>query len=325
MTCYSCGAELTKKNGSWEHVIPNALGGTLGSYNLLCRECNSFLGSSVDHELISQIGFIGRIIGVKRDRKKADDSTEMVTKSGKKVVVGKRLSTKPKMIIELPDRSEPIVIYAKDEADLERQKSKKIKELSKKYKDFRYEENLEYHTEERFFFKDHLSQTIGEAGRGGHGYVGAMTKIALNFLLLSEPKAQYSSDIVSLITLQSNLNQSTFFYYPSHYAPYVPKAGEVSHVLYVKGDPSLKLVYGYVELFNTESCIVLFDSGYSGREFEHTYCWNLINNEVQEADVKIKMIRQHFLDWKLFSQSHAHERNHERKHIELEKKLEALQ
>ncbi len=46
--CYLCGTELVEKNKSREHVIPNAIGGTLKPNNIICDGCNKALGNEID-------------------------------------------------------------------------------------------------------------------------------------------------------------------------------------------------------------------------------------------------------------------------------------
>lgn len=51
-TCYNCSATLNRRNDSWEHLIPFALGGELKSKRLLCRHCNNRLGKEIDRSLV---------------------------------------------------------------------------------------------------------------------------------------------------------------------------------------------------------------------------------------------------------------------------------
>ena len=69
-TCYYCDSILTNKNRSAEHVIPNALGGRLVSYKLLCRSCNIQLGETVDAVLVRHLQELTSQLNFTRDRKK---------------------------------------------------------------------------------------------------------------------------------------------------------------------------------------------------------------------------------------------------------------
>lgn len=67
-SCYICGKELTDVNKSDEHIILNAIGGHLHSYNLLCKECNSLLGEKADAKLADDLSFYTDMLGVKKNR-----------------------------------------------------------------------------------------------------------------------------------------------------------------------------------------------------------------------------------------------------------------
>lgn len=73
-TCYLCGQQLTDKNKSLEHIIPNALGGRLKSKDILCKTCNSKMGEVIDTELVKVFMPLNMAIKPKRDR----DSTQKI-------------------------------------------------------------------------------------------------------------------------------------------------------------------------------------------------------------------------------------------------------
>lgn len=48
--CCICGNPLNSETKSAEHIIPNAIGGTLKSDSIYCKSCNSILGAGFDKE-----------------------------------------------------------------------------------------------------------------------------------------------------------------------------------------------------------------------------------------------------------------------------------
>jgi hypothetical protein len=52
-TCYTCRGQVNRKNQSWEHIIPSALGGSLRSRRILCKSCNEKAGASIDQALVN--------------------------------------------------------------------------------------------------------------------------------------------------------------------------------------------------------------------------------------------------------------------------------
>ncbi|MEJ7678956.1 MAG: HNH endonuclease [Segetibacter sp.] len=65
--CYISGEVLTDNNSSEEHIIPNALGGHLKSYNLVSEQINNTLFAKIDALLSKSIEF-SQLIKFKRDR-----------------------------------------------------------------------------------------------------------------------------------------------------------------------------------------------------------------------------------------------------------------
>jgi|GEM_PF-2091122 len=84
-TCYYCDSILTNRNRSAEHVIPNAIGGTLVSYKLLCRSCNFQLGETVDAVLVRHFQEFTSQLSFARDRKK--QRKDRRTKAGEETEV----------------------------------------------------------------------------------------------------------------------------------------------------------------------------------------------------------------------------------------------
>src|SRR5690606_2796663 len=68
--CYNCLSEITRENKSLEHIIPNSIGGKLKSSTLLCRDCNSTFGETIDTELAKSYNNLVALLGINRDRQK---------------------------------------------------------------------------------------------------------------------------------------------------------------------------------------------------------------------------------------------------------------
>ncbi|MDE5572107.1 MAG: HNH endonuclease [Prevotella sp.] len=65
--CFICGNPLTESNRSKEHILLNAAGGKLKSYDIMCATCNTRMGSKPDDALALQLRSIANHLGVKRD------------------------------------------------------------------------------------------------------------------------------------------------------------------------------------------------------------------------------------------------------------------
>ena len=72
--CTICNEEITEKNKSVEHIIPNAIGGILKSDQLFCKGCNSNFGSKLDAAFVKNFSFINASVDIRRDRKNSNTS-----------------------------------------------------------------------------------------------------------------------------------------------------------------------------------------------------------------------------------------------------------
>lgn len=123
--CYLCGCELTNKNESLEHIVPNALGGKLKSKALLCKKCNNNTGNLEEHLCNSLVFFISAL-EVKRERGKIP-TIRKETESGRKIFLDAGL--KPRIQTEFELKNGDINLSAPNE-----EKAKQIiLGLKKKY------------------------------------------------------------------------------------------------------------------------------------------------------------------------------------------------
>jgi hypothetical protein len=67
--CYICGTKLEGNARSEEHIIPNAIGGRLKSFALLCKKCNNGLGETLDSELSDQLLPLANFLAIERERR----------------------------------------------------------------------------------------------------------------------------------------------------------------------------------------------------------------------------------------------------------------
>ena len=66
--CALCGEPLADGDDSWEHIVPNAIGGRKKIAGFLCRDCNSKTGQEWDSELARQLNPVSNLLGIKRER-----------------------------------------------------------------------------------------------------------------------------------------------------------------------------------------------------------------------------------------------------------------
>ncbi|MDR3681481.1 MAG: HNH endonuclease [Flavipsychrobacter sp.] len=73
--CYSCNQILNKKTTSFEHIIPNSIGGVLKSARLICKTCNSAYGMTIDAALAKKFVDLVALMNIERHRSRPVNDT----------------------------------------------------------------------------------------------------------------------------------------------------------------------------------------------------------------------------------------------------------
>ena len=69
--CALCDMEITEKNDTKEHLIPNAIGGRKKIKGFICNSCNKASGDNWDSELAKQLNPFSLFFGITRERGEA--------------------------------------------------------------------------------------------------------------------------------------------------------------------------------------------------------------------------------------------------------------
>lgn len=324
INCYACGVEITLRNNSIEHVIPNSLGGKIKCKDILCKSCNNHFGKTIDTSLFNILQPFLDILDIKRDRKKENKTVKLISKDDKVKLVSTNLQPLPSIKITFPEKDE-VEFFAKNETDLLKQKDKKKKELEASGKYSRIiESSEEIKDDTEFFFQNSFSKKPGQIGFGGKDYFRAMAKIAVNFALYSKIDKNYiSNELISFIKGDISLSQWSSFYYPNFYKIHKEKENEISHLLHLRGDPKDKSLYVYIELLNSECVAILLNDDYQGCDLSHSYCYDLLESVDIEKKIKLKLRGNDIKLLKYYSEKYRNE--HENKHNALIQKINSLQ
>ena len=81
-TCFLCGCEITNRNDSEEHVIPQAIGGKLSVWGFVCKSCNDRTGRKWDSVLTQQLNPLSLFFGIVRERGERGDRPDRHRRSG---------------------------------------------------------------------------------------------------------------------------------------------------------------------------------------------------------------------------------------------------
>jgi hypothetical protein len=278
--CYSCDEIITATNKAVEHIIPNALGGKLKNPFLLCASCNSRLGGEVDEPFFDQMGFVVNRLGIKRERGDPPPIKARLFETGDPVHLSSdRTTFAPRTRIT---KSGPGYVVECDQKNL----GKAQETLKRKFPNVRISkiEPIEYDAQFRF-----------ETDFGGEACYRAITKMALNYYLHLGGSSSYVKEAISFIKTGGN-NVFVLLYYPTWDVLPRRAQGQLFHVIAIRGDPSQKLLYGYVELFSAFRCLVTLSDAYDGDYVSDSYCFDLRDRQEVQTEIRLYQSRSTIAD-----------------------------
>ena len=280
--CYLCRTEITEENKSVEHIVPNAIGGRLKSSKILCKDCNSKLGSSMDANLAKQLEFFANQLNVKRERGSAQN-IEMKRKSTGDVYLvspeGDLTLRKPLIEINKSKLGSGIRIRANNINELK----KTLKGLKRKYPKLNEKEinNLVKDTEERI--KEPLYGTLDfDMGK----IYPAVLKMAINY---------YFDKFGGIDTIafaiedmkhdELNCVDCVFFEHPLVRTD----SEEVFHCIYINGNEKEKKLYAFVELYSTLQFVVRLSDDYSGPTLQSLYVFDILKSKEIKRELNYRL------------------------------------
>lgn len=300
--CFVCNELLSERNSSLEHVILNSCGGKLKSTKLLCKGCNSQIGTKADSELSEQLNFFSTFINVDRDRGETQKVKGLISKDGEDYTltpgeVNKPILTRPKVDKELDGNKTEIKITASDMATID----KIFKDLKKKYPQFDIVEAKTRLQDSKGYMSDSLKFT---SKIGGDLAFRSIVKTGIEFYILSGGDSKFIKSLVPYITGKQD-KQIVWF---SHFEnPYALESKEISHFLHVKADSKEKIAFAYVDFFNAYTFFICLNDKYEGVDFENTYCYDLINKKKLNKRFIPKLNREDILKLSSKYQPSRHE------------------
>ena len=288
--CYVCQENLNEST-SYEHIIPNAIGGFIKSRELICNHCNKKFGDGIDFELSKQLLFVSNMLGIRRDR---GQSPSFPTSDGKGYI-----SSDGEFIRHKPDIRERAINVTNGAAEvkidvssskIESQMKSIAKELRQKGVP---EESVMEVLNKMKGSIDHYWESTKTAISfeiGGDG-LRAIAKIAASFYIFNGGEHKYVQQLIPTLLCRCRPERVNV-YYPSKNV--VSKDDEeVLHSVIVIGDDVEKVLYAYVELFNFYKCIVLLSDAYEGDYFYATHFLDVLNSpNTVERDHTLKLSRE---------------------------------
>lgn len=287
-TCALCGASLTGKNRSKEHIIPNAIGGKKKTAGFICNECNNKRGERWDADLAKQLNWFSLVTGISRQRG-APPKQIVQTVEGDKYWLLSDGSFFPEgrpYSEEDINGSVKISITTKTIAEAKQH----LKGISRKHPKFDVERALNELEIKTDYLKSplHVSLSLGgpDAGRSlvktayafasACGVANSACNKALQYLL--DEKLE---NIPFGLAYLSDLIQSR------------PK-DKIFHCVSLHGDPGTKLLWSYIEYFGIFRVVVLLSDSYSGQIKNEVYSIDPIDGSSVGVKVKSDVTPEEF-------------------------------
>jgi len=285
--CIFCGNAISIK--SIEHIIPQNIGGKLKSGKLICRNCNSNFGATIDKTLFNLYNIIETYLFLNKNYKKDvrinvryKEEEYILTKTGPK-------RKHPKVILRNGDKIQL-------EFPSEKSARKYFNKVKKKNPNIDVEELVRTAekvripiTEPLDFSSDaSLEETWRECG-----------KIVYEFLFYIDrsfsPSNTRFKDYVNGIL---RLNEFPICQWFGDYDPIERKKDSIYHFIVIEARKEEKIVIGYLEIFSCLKVILVIDDNYSGESLSKGYYQDLmkLKNEIFVPFSKIPLKKDTILE-----------------------------
>lgn len=275
--CYLCGCAITTENKTKEHIIPNALGGKLTSFDIICKSCNSKTGEGMDSNFINSIQKTNlmSLLNINRDRgvnpsiEGQDEEYLYVLEWNQKLqrLEGKRRENKPL------DNSENGIIRFEDITP--KQAKSILEKLKLTYPEINVEEQLSKINWSTPYWRDDVKINITLERPND---IRALVKIAINYFLFKGGSVSDIQDGINFLIGKDIERYIAFLIQDEK----VYTEGEVSHTIFLSGNPNDRFLYCYINLFSVYSYVVLLNVNYGGKLIQEQYVYDLKGqNEIQ--------------------------------------------
>jgi len=120
----------------------------------------------------------------------------------------------------------------------------------------------------------------------------AVAKIATNFAVLHEISTNYFLDFLMFIKGSDDLTRIKLgYYFPKERLLYKFDEDEISHIIYLHGSAEEKILYCYVELFNTHCFIIILNQNYTGPGCNDHYIWDVRKGKQLKKDISLDLTK----------------------------------
>ncbi len=291
--CYVCEkTKLEGRNKYTEHILLNAIGGKLTASNLICQNCARKF-DKMDAVLADELNWVGLWLDIPRDRGKNPSIKVVVTETNEEIYLGsggKPIPTgKPDIINNLDSENPSLQISAKNEEELK----KHLNSHKKKYPELLKKLNVEEAIKHAVPRKEEISAVAVLAKFDKPETWQSLCKMAVNFYMYKGGSRDF---IKHLVTIPRNEDAHyAWYYYPNNDTAISSSGTSFLHALVLRGDPSQRILYVYIELYSTFKIVVLLSNSYDGQHLEDSYVFDVMTGKEIDKKICIKISREELL------------------------------
>jgi hypothetical protein len=283
--CYSCDAILNKANSSFEHIIPNSIGGKVKSVRLLCKSCNTGYGLAIDSAIAADFKNLVAFLNLERDRNKSYIIKNTKDRNGHLYHLEEG---------RIPVPVKPSIKVDNGQLSIIGRDRKQVIQIASGLK--RKDSEIDLAEVERNFSDEDMfiqSGLVIDLSVGSEAFMRALAKIAVNYYLMKTRGGHHLTRIIDIIKGIEGKGHDIHQY---HLPGVTWQEGEVSHVIIVKGDVFSKRLYAQVVLFNTYYYVVNLCDDYDGEEVDYFYRYDVLEKKDVRERLLIPYDHDTFLD-----------------------------
>jgi len=289
--CWHCKEEITDKNKSEEHIIPNAIGGRLKSSDLICKPCNGGFGSEIDKKFIDQFKVICNLIDVNRQRGKAQDIT-VKSEEGEyyRERKGDLKFRQPKTSLEnIDEKSKKFKITGSRQKDV----INALRKFQKEHPKVDVEEISSTLKRTRELVDQNT--TINAPIINEETYRGAL-KVLINYCIQSGVEQRELNKGIQFLKGEVQDFDIKPFYAQDYKINKEVKS--VLHSILIIGSKSEKILFGIAEFFNAYRYISILSDNYTGEDISKSYAYNVLTSKelIPIIEGQVSVTRSHIMD-----------------------------
>lgn len=280
--CALCDNPFAVAGDSGEHIIPNSIGGRRKIWGFICRGCNSSAGETWDAEIWKQFSHVAMMHGVARDRGDPP-SIRIQTVDGNRYLLlpdGSMTIERPTYSAEQGEAGMNINISARDTKEARRM----AKQVANKHPNLDVESLLDGMTARETPLESPVTFT---AGFGGELAGRSMVKSAIALTAAAGLPAHASDTAMEYLRDAAAPPPYAFFYIRDLVANRPPL--HAFNCVSVVGDPSRRILLGYVEYFSMSRIVVILSEAYDGEPIQATYAFNPASGEPVDLQIDLEL------------------------------------